>query len=77
MSNIIYGWVLAYFFYASSDIPFNNDRKEDRPDLMLFDNSIALLESQNDGTAYDTVVIFELKKPMRGDLTTNNPIENI
>lgn len=68
---------LAYFFYASSDIPFNNDRKEDRPDLMLFDNSIALLESQNDGTAYDTVVIFELKKPMRGDLTTNNPIDQI
>ena len=68
---------LAYFFYAASDLPFNNDRKEDRPDLILFNNSIALLESQNDGTAYDTVVIFELKKPMRGDLTTNNPIDQI
>ncbi len=68
---------LAYFFFASSDIPFNNDRGEDRPDIMLFDNSIALLEAQNDGTAYDTVVIFELKKPMRNDLTTNNPVEQI
>ncbi len=45
---------LAYFFFASSDIPFNNDRSEDRPDIMLFDNSIALLEAQNDGTAYDS-----------------------
>lgn len=68
---------LSYFFFASSDIPFNNDKKEDRPDLMLFDNSIALLESKNDGTAYDTIVIFELKKPMRGDLTSNNPIDQI
>lgn len=68
---------LAYFFYAASDIPFNNDKKEDRPDLMLLDNSIALLESQNDGTAYDTIVLFELKKPMRNDLTTNNPVDQI
>lgn len=68
---------LAYFFFASSDIPFNNDRKEDRPDLMLLDNSIALLESQNDGTAYDTIVLFELKKPMREDLSTNNPVDQI
>ena len=68
---------LAYFFFASSDIPFNNDKKEDRPDIMLFDNSIALLESKNDGTAYDSGVIFELKKPMRADLTTNNPIDQI
>lgn len=68
---------LAYFFYAASDIPFNNDKKEDRPDLMLLDNSIALLESQNDGTAYDTIVLFELKKPMRSDLTINNPVDQI
>lgn len=68
---------LAYFFFASSDIPFNNDRKEDRPDLMLLDNSIALLESQNDGTTYDTIVLFELKKPMREDLSTNNPVDQI
>lgn len=38
---------------------------------------LALLESKNDGTAYDTVVIFELKKPMRDDLKRNNPVEQI
>lgn len=68
---------LAYFFYAASDIPFNNDRKEDRPDLLFLDKSIALLDSGNDGNAYDTIVLFELKKPMRNDLTTNNPVEQI
>lgn len=68
---------LAYFFFASSDIPFNNDRKEDRPDLMLLDNSVALLESKNDGMAYDTVVLFELKRPMRGDLMVDNPVDQI
>lgn len=68
---------LAYFFFATSDNPFNNDKKEDRPDIMLFDKSVALLESQNDGTAYDTIVIFELKKPMRDDLVTNNPVSQI
>lgn len=68
---------LAYFFFASSDIPFNNNTKEDRPDLMLLDKSIALLETKNEGKAYDKVVIFELKKPMRGDLTHNNPIDQI
>lgn len=68
---------LAYFFFASSDIPFNNDRNEDRPDLMLLDNSIALLEEKNDGTAYDTVVLFELKKPMREDLSRKNPVDQI
>lgn len=68
---------LAYFFFASSDIPFNNDRKEDRADLMLLDNSVALLESKNDGTPYDTVVLFELKRPMRSDLASDNPIDQI
>lgn len=68
---------LSYFFFASSDISFNNDRKEERPDIMFFDKSIALLETKNDGTCYDNIVIFELKKPMRSDLATKNPVEQI
>ena len=68
---------LAYFFFASSDIPFNNNIGEERPDIMLFDKSVAMLETENNGTAYDTIVIFELKKPMRRDLNTNNPVEQI
>ena len=68
---------LSYYFYISSDIPFNNEQSEDRPDLMFFDRSIALSEVKNDGTSYDSIVIFELKKPMRDDLPYNSPIDQI
>lgn len=68
---------LSYYFYISSDIPFNNQQDEDRPDIMFFDRSIALTEAKNDGTCYDNIVIFELKKPMREDLPYNSPIDQI
>ena len=68
---------LSYYFYISSDIPFNNEQNEDRPDIMFFDRSIALTEAKNDGTCYDNIVIFELKKPMRDDLPYNSPIDQI
>ncbi len=68
---------LSYFYFACSDIPFNNDRKEDRPDIMLFDKSLLMVESENDGTPYDNIVIFELKKPMRNDLKRENPLDQI
>ena len=44
---------------------------------MFFDRSIALTEAKNDGTCYDNIVIFELKKPMREDLPYNSPIDQI
>lgn len=66
---------LAYCSYISSDIPFNNDRSEDRTDIMILDNPVAVSEDQNDGTEFDTIVIFEIKRPMRNDYTdANNPI---
>ena len=70
---------LSYFFYASSDIPFNNNSKERRTDIMLFDKPISFVDEKNDGTAYDKVVVFELKKPMRDDLEYDrqNPVNQI
>lgn len=66
---------LAYCSYISSDIPFNNDRSEGRTDIMILDNPVAVSEGQNDGTEFDTIVIFEIKRPMRNDYTdANNPI---
>ena len=44
---------------------------------MLFDKSVAMIETENNGTPYDTIVLFELKKPMREDLTSNNPVDQI
>lgn len=66
---------LAYCSYISSDIPFNNDRSEPRTDIMILDNPVAVSEGKNDGTEFDTIVIFEIKRPMRDDYTdASNPI---
>ena len=42
-------------------------KNDDRPDLLLLDNPIAGSDQQNDGTEFDTITIFELKRPMRND----------
>lgn len=79
---------LSYFSYISSDIPFDNSPKEKRTDIMLLDESsqqikpldhpVAVSDEENDGTEYDTVVLFELKRPMRNDYNqSNNPIQQL
>lgn len=77
---------LSYFSYISSDVPFNNSPKEKRTDIMMFDNAeelpldhpVAVSDEENTGTEYDTVVIFELKKPMRNDYNpSSNPLQQL
>ena len=66
---------LAYCEYISSDIPFNNDSKEGRPDVLMLDNPVAVSDEENTGREYETIVILELKRPMRDDYTNSeNPI---
>ncbi len=66
---------LAYCNYISSDIPFNNNPKEERADIMILDHPVAVSEDRNDGREFDTIVLFELKRPMRDDYTDGgNPI---
>lgn len=67
---------LSYQF-AISDIPFNNDPKEKRPDLILLDKPIAMAESENNGMAFDNIVIYEFKRPMRDDLSKYDPVDQI
>lgn len=39
------------------------------------DNPVAIAESKNTGIAYDSIIVFELKRPMRDDYDMeNNPI---
>jgi hypothetical protein len=69
---------LSYCKYISSDVSLNSVSK-DRPDLLVldefFEKPIAISESENDGSAFDTVTIFELKRPMRDNYTeSENPI---
>jgi len=42
------------------------------------DNPIAVSDQQNDGTEFDTITIFELKRPMRNDYSSAyNPITQL
>ena len=69
---------LAYCNYISSDIPFNNDPKKGRTDIMVLDNPVAVSDEENHGNLYENIVIFELKRPMRNDYNnTDNPITQL
>lgn len=69
---------LAYCNYISSDIPFNNDQKQGRTDLMILDSPVAVSDEANTGTEYETIVLFELKRPMRNDYNDgSNPITQL
>lgn len=66
---------LAYCSFISSDVPFNNDNKESRTDIMILDNPVAVSDDDNDGGEFDTIVLFELKRPMRDDYSaSDNPV---
>lgn len=69
---------LAYSEYISSDIPFDNNPKEERTDVMILDSPVAVSDEDNCGKEYETIVILELKRPMRDDYTyAENPIEQM
>lgn len=66
---------LAYSEYISSDIPFNNNPKEERTDILILNNPVAVSDEENTGREYGTIIIFELKRPMRDDYSrAENPI---
>lgn len=69
---------LAYSEYISSDIPFDNNPKEERTDILMLDNPVAVSDEDNTGREYGTIVIFELKRPMRNDYSrAENPIDQL
>ena len=69
---------LAYCSYVSSDIPFDNNPKQDRTDLMILDRPVAVSDEANTGTEYETIILFELKRPMRNDYNDgNNPVTQL
>lgn len=69
---------LAYCEYISSDVPFDNDNSQDRTDIMFLDRPVALSDNNNGGRAYESIIIIELKKPMRNDYNmAENPINQM
>ena len=69
---------LSYCEYISSDIPFNNDLSEQRTDILFLDKPVALSDQDNSGKEYESIVIIELKRPMRDDYKSGeNPIDQL
>lgn len=69
---------LSYCEYISSDIPFNNDPAEKRTDILFLDKPVALSDQDNLGKEYESIVIVELKRPMRDDYKAGeNPIDQL
>ncbi|MBR1703472.1 MAG: ATP-binding protein [Lachnospiraceae bacterium] len=69
---------LAYCEFISSDVPFDNNPKENRTDILMLDRPVAISDEANNGKEYETIVIFELKRPMRNDYNlADNPIEQL
>lgn len=69
---------LAYCEYISSDIPFDNSPKEERTDILILDRPVALSDENNTGREFETIVILELKRPMRDDYNAgDNPIQQL
>lgn len=69
---------LSYCEYISSDIPFNNDIAEQRTDILFLDKPVALSDQDNWGREYESIVIIELKRPMRDDYKPGeNPIDQL
>jgi hypothetical protein len=74
---------LSYCNFISSDEYFDNDPNQERTDIMLLDSPaldspVFVSEKQNDGTEYNSVIIFELKRPMRNDYNEkSNPITQL
>ena len=69
---------LTYSSYISSDQPFGGKNNESRPDIMCLQAPVFMSTEENRGSAYDSVILFELKRPMRDDYNgTDNPITQL
>jgi hypothetical protein len=68
---------LAFHFFLSSDKPLKTSTTDSRPDIMVLDNPIATADTE-ENAFHNSIVIFELKKPMRDDYTDgDNPIDQL
>lgn len=66
---------LSFCQFISSDKPFDNVLGAERTDIMFLDSPIAVADDTNNGTAFNSIIIFELKRPMRNDYDMqNNPV---
>lgn len=71
---------LSYHYYLSSDLPFSDIQptdsvSDDRPDIMIFNKSIAYVETEQ---PFNSIVIIEFKRPERTAYPDDeNPITQV
>lgn len=69
---------LTYSTYLASDISFGKDAKEKRPDILCLSGPVLMTNEENTGREFNSVSIFELKRPMRDDYNeSKNPIDQL
>ena len=69
---------LSFCHFISSDKPFNNSNNDSRTDIMFLDSPIVVADDRNVGIAFNSIMIIELKRPMRNDYTmSDNPITQL
>ena len=69
---------LTFSGFIASDKPFGGEAHEQRPDIMCLDHAVFVSSEETDGLPYDTVTIFELKRPGRDDYNeSDNPITQL
>lgn len=72
---------LSYHYYLASDIKMKkietvNVDTDERPDVLILDNPVALSNEEN--KPYNAMTIIEFKRPMRDDYTNEeNPIAQV
>jgi hypothetical protein len=72
---------LSYHYYLASDLSFKTMNTVDinsnkRPDLFIIDNPIAVVD--NDTRPYNSIVIFEFKRPGRVNFNDElDPIQQL
>lgn len=64
---------LSYSVYVASDIALGNDPENNRPDILVCDSPVVICDD-DESTLYNTISIFEIKRPQRDDYTIeDNP----
>lgn len=69
---------LTYSTYLASDLSLGKQAGGKRPDILSLQDPITVTDEENSGREYNSVSIFELKRPMRDDYDEKeNPITQL
>lgn len=69
---------LTYSAYLASDISLGKEADDKRPDILCLSGPVLVSGEDNTGREFNSISIFELKRPMRDDYNeSRNPIDQL